>query len=61
MRLLRERDNQLLVTMGSAAWIILGTQMTEGGVSRVETELFLLAFTLLGGFLALFRPTAPEE
>ncbi|MFE5121374.1 hypothetical protein [Streptomyces sp. NPDC056669] len=61
MRLLRERDNHLLVTMGSAAWIILGTQMTKGGVSRVETELFLLAFTLLGGFLALFRPTAPEE
>ncbi|AUA12709.1 hypothetical protein CFP59_04855 [Streptomyces malaysiensis subsp. malaysiensis] len=35
--------------------------MTEGGVSGVETELFLLAFTLLGGFLALYRPTAPED
>lgn len=35
--------------------------MTEGGVSGVETELFLLAFTLLGGSLALYRPTAPED
>ncbi len=61
MRLLRERDNQLLVSMGSATWIILGTQMTEGSISRMETELFLLAFALLGGFLALFRPTAPAK
>ncbi|MBW8088532.1 MULTISPECIES: hypothetical protein [Streptomyces] len=61
MRLLRERDNHLLVTMGSAAWIVLGTQVTKGDVSRVETELFLFAFTLLGGFLALYRPVPPEE
>ncbi|AGP56646.1 hypothetical protein M271_25810 [Streptomyces rapamycinicus NRRL 5491] len=61
MRMLRERDNQLLVCMGSATWIILGTQLTEGGISRMETELFLLAFALLGGFLTLLRPTAPTE
>ncbi|MFD8162315.1 hypothetical protein [Streptomyces malaysiensis] len=61
MRLLRERDNHLLVSMGSATWIVLGTQVAEGGVSRVETELFLFAFALLGGFLALYRPAVPEE
>ncbi|KAK1180897.1 hypothetical protein B7755_023770 [Streptomyces sp. NBS 14/10] len=60
MRLLRERDNYLLVTMGSATWIFLGTQVAEGGASRVETELFLVAFALLGGFLSLFHPSSPE-
>ncbi|EFL25144.1 hypothetical protein SSOG_04858 [Streptomyces himastatinicus ATCC 53653] len=61
MRLLRERDNHLLVTMGWAMWLVLNTQMSEGSVNRLETELFLAAFAVLGGFLALFRPTAPEE
>ncbi len=61
MRLLRERDNQLLVSMGSATWIILGLQLTRGNISRTETELFLLAFALLGGLLARFRPTAPAD
>ncbi|MBD3011203.1 MULTISPECIES: hypothetical protein [unclassified Streptomyces] len=55
MRLLRERDNQLLVSMGSATWIVLGTRITAAGVSGVETELFLLAFTLLSGFLAMLE------
>ncbi|GAA2293165.1 hypothetical protein [Streptomyces violaceusniger] len=61
MRLLRERDNQLLVSMGSATWIVLGTRITAADVSGVETELFLLAFTLLSGFLAMFRPATPED
>ncbi|MBI0295950.1 hypothetical protein JBE04_16105 [Streptomyces sp. PRKS01-29] len=61
MRLLRERDNQLLVCMGTAAWIILGTQLPSGGLSRPEAEPFLLAFTLLGSLLAMFRPATPEE
>ncbi|MFF7648681.1 hypothetical protein ACFZCY_02245 [Streptomyces sp. NPDC007983] len=60
MRLLRERDNHLLVTMGWAMWILLNTQVAESSASKVETELFFAAFALLGGFLSLFRPTAPE-
>ncbi|MEU1801771.1 hypothetical protein [Streptomyces sp. NPDC019937] len=60
MRLMRERDNHLLVTLGWAMWILLNTQMAESSASKVETELFFAAFALLGGFLSLFRPTAPE-
>jgi len=61
MRLLGERDNHLLVTMGWAMWLVLNTQMPDGSASRLETELFLAAFAVLGGFLALFRPTATDE
>ncbi|WP_055546136.1 hypothetical protein [Streptomyces sp. NBRC 110028] len=60
MRLLRERDNHLLVIMGWATWILLNTQLAESSADKVETELFFAAFALLGGFLSLFRPTAPE-
>lgn len=57
MRLVRERNNYLLVACGGVLWPFIGGTLIDELHGVAETVLLLAVFPVLGGVLSLLGPT----